>query len=78
MADAPALEGIDARTVRVAGDVVSAPTGRRSERRGGAGGTLVVMIAGAAADPGHDMAAAGRPARHADARTAAMGAAPGP
>ena len=66
-------EGIDARTVLVTDDVLSAPKEEEEKRRGIAGGFYVYKIAGASAARGDDLATVEAFARRANARTKSVG-----
>jgi len=68
-------EGIDARTVLVTDDVLSAPPAEAERRRGIAGGFYVFKTAGASAARGDDLATVEGLARRANARTRTVGVA---
>ena len=63
---------------RVADDLASAPPDRADERRGVAGGLLVLKIAGARADQGASLDDVHAAAAHANARTRTIGIGLGP
>lgn len=67
--------GFDVCTVVVTDDVASAPSTARQDRRGVAGGMLVLKAAGARADEGAELDEVVSAARHANARTRSMGVA---
>jgi len=62
----------------VADDLASAPPDRASERRGVAGGALVLKVAGARADEGASLDEVHAAAAHANARTRTIGVGLGP
>jgi dihydroxyacetone kinase-like protein len=66
-------EGVPSETVLVTDDVASAPRDQRSERRGVAGGLIVLKAAGARADEGAGLAAVAAAARLANERTRTIG-----
>lgn len=66
-------EGIDARTVLVTDDVLSAPANEADRRRGIAGGFFVFKAAGASATRGDDIATVEALAQHANRRTRTAG-----
>lgn len=66
-------EGIDARTVLVTDDVLSAPASEADRRRGIAGGFFVFKAAGASATRGDDIATVEALTQHANSRTRSAG-----
>jgi dihydroxyacetone kinase-like protein len=66
-------EGIPSETVLVTDDVASAPREQGSERRGVAGGLVVLKAAGARADEGAGLAEVASAARLANERTRTVG-----
>lgn len=72
-ADLLADEGLETATVLVTDDVVSAPRGSETERRGVAGDLIVIKAAGARADAGGSLPEVVEAARHANARTRTAG-----
>ncbi len=68
-------EGIPVRTVRVTDDVVSAPAGSESDRRGIAGDLCVFKVAGAAAEQGRSLDEVTAVAARANDRTRSFGVA---
>jgi dihydroxyacetone kinase-like protein len=68
-----AEDGIASETVLVTDDVASAPRDQRSERRGVAGGLIVLKAAGARADEGAGLAEVAAVARLANDRTRTIG-----
>ena len=71
-------EGIETETVLVTDDVASAPAGQEAERRGVAGGMVVVKVASARADEGASLPEVATAARLANARTRSLGVGLGP
>ena len=67
------LEGFQVRCVYVTDDMATAPPEQHTERRGVAGVTLVLKIAGAAAAAGLDLAEVARVAEKADANLRTLG-----
>jgi dihydroxyacetone kinase len=66
-------EGIQVRTVRVTDDVASAPSDRRTERRGIAGDFFVIKAAGARAEEGASLQEVAAAASEANENTRSMG-----
>ena len=66
-------EGLETETVLVTDDVVSAPRGSESERRGVAGDLIVIKAAGAKADEGGSLEEVVAAAHHANDRTRTAG-----
>jgi phosphoenolpyruvate---glycerone phosphotransferase subunit DhaK len=71
-------DGIATLTCTVSDDIASAPPERRLERRGVAGGVLVLKAAGARADEGVSLEELAALAAHANERTRTIGVALGP
>ncbi len=71
--DLLADEGMATETVLVTDDVVSAPPGSESDRRGVAGDLIVLKAAGARADEGGTLEEVAAAARHANIRTRTAG-----
>ncbi|MFF0991529.1 dihydroxyacetone kinase family protein [Kocuria nitroreducens] len=68
-------EGIDTRVLTVSDDIASNTPDQHEDRRGIAGDLIVLKIAGAAAEQGHDLDTVERIARRANARTRSLGVA---